>query len=106
MSAREDIEAAAAAIEALVPARREAESRLAKFTEAHKALVAAKQARDTFLTESRARIDNINQRISYYGKTAAILDDSGCPHPEEATCNFLKNAVTAKGTLDAPQGRR
>lgn len=98
---KEDIEAAAAAIEALVPARREAESRLAKFTEAHKALVAAKQARDTFLTESRARIDNINQRISYYGKTAAILDDSGCPHPEEATCNFLKNAVTAKGTLDA-----
>ena len=42
----------------------------------------------------------LEERIAYYAKRAALLEDSGCPAPENATCNFLKDAVAAKDSLE------
>ena len=48
----------------------------------------------------KAEISRREERIAYYAKRAALLEDSGCPAPENATCNFLKDAVAAKDSLE------
>ena len=52
------------------------------------------------LAEVKAEISRREERIAYYAKRAALLEDSGCPAPENATCNFLKDAVAAKDSLE------
>lgn len=96
----DSIRQAQGAIEALGTRRGDAEARLRSFQQAHKAVLEAKAARDTQLAEVKAEISRREERIAYYAKRAAILEDSGCPAPENATCNFLKDAVAAKDSLD------
>ena len=97
---RDAIAGAQAAIEALAPKRKDAEARLRSFQEAHKAVLEAKAARDAHLAAAKAEIAQKEQRISYFKRTAGMLDDSGCPTPESATCKFLKDAVLAKSSLE------
>ncbi|OPZ65923.1 MAG: Nuclease SbcCD subunit C [Firmicutes bacterium ADurb.Bin506] len=101
ISKKAAIEQAQAAIEALAPKRKDAETRLRSFQQAHKAMLEAKAARDAHLAAVRAEISRMEQNITRHEKTAGILADSGCPAPETATCKFLKDAVEAKGSLDA-----
>lgn len=96
----EDIRQAQGAIEALGTRRADAEARLRSFQQAHKAVLEAKAARDAQLAEVKAEISRREERIAYYAKRAALLEDSGCPAPENATCNFLKDAVAAKDSLE------
>lgn len=63
-------------------------------------MLEAKAARDAQLAEVKAEISRREERIAYYAKRAALLEDSGCPAPENATCNFLKDAVAAKDSLE------
>lgn len=96
----EDIRQAQGAIETLGTRRADAEARLRSFQQAHKAVLEAKAARDAQLAEVKAEISRREERIAYYAKRAALLEDSGCPAPENATCNFLKDAVAAKDSLE------
>lgn len=96
----EEIRQAQGAIEALGTRRADAEARLRSFQQAHKAVLEAKAARDAQLAEVKAEISRREERIAYYAKRAALLEDSGCPAPENATCNFLKDAVAAKDSLE------
>lgn len=96
----EDIRQAQGAIEALGTRRADAEARLRSFQQAHKAVLEAKADRDAQLAEVKAEISRREERIAYYAKRAALLEDSGCPAPENATCNFLKDAVAAKDSLE------
>ena len=47
--------------------------------------------------EARTRIEG---RIASLKGKVELLKDSGCPAPENATCNFLKDAVAAKDSLE------
>ncbi|MBS6355974.1 SMC family ATPase, partial [Oscillibacter sp.] len=94
-----DVEAAQAAIDALAPAKAEAQERLSKSAEAIKALLAAREAKDKHLADSRVRIGELQARLDAAQAEAGKLADSGCPVPETATCKFLTSAVEAQAAI-------
>ena len=94
-----DVEAAQAALDALAPAKAEAQERLAKSFETTKALLAAREAKDKHLADSRVRIGELQSRLAAAQAEAGKLADSGCPVPETATCKFLVSAVAAQAAI-------
>ena len=94
-----DVEAAQAALDALAPAKAEAQERLAKSFETTKALLAAREAKDKHLADSRVRIGGLQSRLAAAQAEAGKLADSGCPVPETATCKFLVSAVAAQAAI-------
>lgn len=105
ISRRAEITAAAEKIEALRQQRAAVDERSAKWEEATRTVNAAKEARDTFLAESRVRIGEINNRIAEATKKTGLLSDSQCPIPDKATCAFLQDAVAARDTLSDLQAK-
>ena len=94
-----DVEAAQAALDALAPVKAEAQERLAKSFETTKALLAAREAKDKHLADSRVRIGELQSRLAAAQAEAGKLADSGCPVPETATCKFLVSAVAAQAAI-------
>ena len=93
------MEAAQAALDALAPVKAEAQERLAKSFETTKALLAAREAKDKHLADSRVRIGELQSRLAAAQAEAGKLADSGCPVPETATCKFLVSAVAAQAAI-------
>ena len=93
------MEAAQAALDTLAPVKAEAQERLAKSFETTKALLAAREAKDKHLADSRVRIGELQSRLAAAQAEAGKLADSGCPVPETATCKFLVSAVAAQAAI-------
>lgn len=96
---REGIEAAQQAVAALGPKKDEAQRRLEAQTGARAAMQSAKDARDTFLSESRLRIGELTARLEQAQKEVEQLSESGCLDVKRATCKFLASAMSARNSI-------
>ena len=99
LAKKPDVEAAQAALDALVPLKENAQGRLAKSQETAAALRDAREAKDKHLADSRVRIGELQARLAAAQAEAGKLADSGCPMPETATCKFLVSAVAAQAAI-------
>ena len=100
---REEIEGAAKALEEISEARVKLDERAARHAEAWQAANASEAARRAFVSESRARIGELEAQIKTAQGKAALLKSSGCPVPDKATCGFLRDARSAENGLAALQ---
>ena len=96
---RERIEAAQAEMEAIRKAREELAPRMTEYSEATKELADLKNQKATLLADSRVRIGDLDSKIKAAEQKTVLLDSSGCPIVETASCAFLKDAQEAKATL-------
>ena len=96
---KEGIEAAQQAVAALGPKKDEAQRRLEAQTGARAAMQSAKDARDTFLSESRLRIGELTARLEQAQKEVKQLSESGCLDAKRATCKFLASAMSARNSI-------
>ncbi|MDR1572388.1 MAG: AAA family ATPase [Clostridiales Family XIII bacterium] len=103
LARKDGIEAAARRLEELSADRAKLDGRAARFNEAVQKAHALELARKDFLAESRTRIDALDAQVEAAAGKAAILQDSGCPIPDKATCNFLRDAREAKDGIAALQ---
>lgn len=96
---REEIEAAVAEIEEIRKAREELTPRMTEYSNASKEKEEIKDKMNALVADSRVRIGNLTQKIEQATKKRAMLDASGCPMIEEASCEFLKDAKAADEEL-------
>ena len=105
-----DVEAAQAALDALAPAKAEAQERLAKSFETTKALLAAREAKDKHLADSRVRIGGLQSRLA---AAQAAIPELSCSletmkaedraRYEELTKSY-EEALAAHEALGNPSG--
>ncbi|MEA4901888.1 metallophosphoesterase [Desulfitobacterium sp.] len=103
LARKDEIEAAVKRLDELTAERAKLDERTAQFNEAVQKVHTLELARKDFIAESRTRINALTAQIDTATKKAAILRDSGCPIPDKATCNFLRDAKEAKDGLAALQ---
>ena len=103
LSRRDEIEDAAHQLEELAQRRAELAEQTARYNEAWQNCNDLEVKRKTFIADSRARIGPLEEQVAAAQKKAALLQDSGCSVPDEATCAFLRDAQEAKAQLDALQ---
>ena len=97
---KDEIEAAVKEMEAVRSEREAIAPRITEYAEAQKAVTDAEKKRTDMVAESRIRIGELTHRISEAEKKTTMISASGCPNPETATCEFLKDAKAAKEELD------
>lgn len=103
LARKDEIETAVKRLEELSADRTKLDERAVKFNEAVQKVHTLELARKDFLAESRTRINALNAQVETATGKAAILQNSGCPIPDKATCNFLRDAREAKDGLAALQ---
>lgn len=101
---RAEIEDAVTQMDALATRRDEIAEATAKYNEAWQALNAIEVEKKTFVADSRARIGALTAQVDTARSKAALLENSGCPNPDNATCAFLKDAQEARNQIITLQG--
>jgi len=96
---KDEIEYAAKALDQTSESRAELDKRGAAYTEAWQTAHTLETEMRGFTADSKARISALAQQIETAKGKAALLRDSGCPIPGEATCAFLKDAQEAERLL-------
>ncbi len=102
---KEEAREASEKLENIRKKRAEVEKKLADREHLDNRVHEAKAARDQFVADSRVRIGSLNSKLAEATRKAALLSDSRCPFPEQATCAFLTDAVEAKKNLQAIQAQ-
>lgn len=93
------IRAAKDELERLTEKKQSIQARVAEAAKAAEATAEAKQARDSFLAESRIRIGKLDAEYLALKAEADKLIGSGCPDLKNARCKFLRSAVEAEAKL-------
>jgi len=91
--------------EAAVNRLAELEKLMPEYTTAKDRLAAAQAELERLDHEHKTTRTQIEQSIAAAGKKIELLNDSGCPNIEEATCKFLADAIAAKKELPGILGR-
>lgn len=97
---REKIEDAKAELEKIRKEREALAPRMAAFNEATKERTDLKAKKAALLADSKVRIGELESKIKAAEQKTILLDSSGCPIVETASCAFLKDAQEAKATLE------
>jgi exonuclease SbcC len=95
LTRRADIEAAVAIMERARAERAALDTRMREYNAAKEAVTIAERSRDVFVAEAKQRNGEIKARLDAEKRKTALLQDSRCPIPDEATCAFLKDAHEA-----------
>lgn len=103
LARKDEIEAAAIRLEELASERTQLDAQAVKLNEVVQNVHALELERQEFLAGSRTRINALTAKVEAAAGKAAILQDSGCPIPNEATCNFLRDAREASADLPSLQ---
>jgi exonuclease SbcC len=88
-------------MEEISVARGQIDARSAKYAEAYKAATDSATALKTFVAENTALIREHESKIKAAQEKSDLLNNSGCPMPDKATCGFLSDARTANDSLPA-----
>lgn len=99
LNCADEIRAAVETLENVRGARSALNRRMSEYSDAKQAVASAEAKRIEFLAETRQRQIEIEMLLETAQKKAALLQDSGCPILENATCAFLKDANEANGQI-------
>ena len=99
LAQRGEIERAITALDEIAIKRADVDARSEEYADKRQRVNTLEAEQKAFVAESRARLGAIATNIDAAQGKTALLNDSKCPIPDEATCAFLKDAHEAVGQI-------